>query len=125
MKTKKKPTSVYVCSSLRPRVVKRVDALLKRLRRIHGAPIQYFRPRGTDPSLMLETVREDVTAIEACDELWVVGDYGRDCSWEIGYAMALGKRVHVWLDRTNKAKIQSDWMLRIGFDRNLLSVSAL
>lgn len=102
---------------------RRVDRLLPKLvARYCPAPVDFFRPRGTNPSKMMDTVREDVAAIIACDELWLVGDYGRDCSWEIGYAMGLGKRVVVWRDKTNKEKFDSDWMVKIGYDTELLVV---
>lgn len=118
----KKKTKVYVCSSLRPKVVKRVDKLLPVLAKRVDYTVDYFRPRGTAPSGMMQTVREDVDAINACDELWLVGDYGRDCSFELGYALAIGKKIVVWTDRTNRKKFDSDWMVKIGDDLGLLEV---
>lgn len=115
---------VYVCSSLRPQTAKRVDKILVEFRRDFPA-LKFFRPKGTSIKTMMKTVREDVRAIEACDELWVVGRFGRDCSWEIGYAMALRKLVVFWEDHTNKKKWWSDWMWRIGIDRHLVKVRKL
>ena len=115
---------IYVCSSLKPHTVKRVDKLLKAFKRDFPA-LKFFRPSGNNVKTLMKTVREDVKAIDACDELWVVGRYGRDCSWEIGYAMALGKKVVFWLDHTNKRRFQSDWMLRIGRDRGILETREL
>lgn len=74
---------------------------------------------------MMKTVREDVRAIEKCDELWVIGRFGRDCSWEIGYAMALGKKIMIFEDHTNCRKLWSDWMWRIGLDRKQIQVRKL
>lgn len=115
-------TKVYLCSSLRPTVVEHVNALLPVLIERRPDPVDVFLPRGTDPSKMMETVREDLDAINACDELWLVGDYGRDCSFELGYAIAIGKKIVAWLDDTNREKFNSDWMIKIGNDDNLLTV---
>lgn len=97
---------VYICSSLRPEVYAHVTDLLKRLpKAIH------MRPYATDASQKLAHVETDVAMIKHCDEVWVVGEYGRDCSWEIGYAAGIGKPVTVWEDYTNAKHISDDWML--------------
>lgn len=115
---------VYVCSSLKPHTVKRVDALLEKLKLVYPS-VEFFRPSGDDPDKLMDTVREDVKAIHECDELWVIGRYGRDCSWEIGYAMGLRKHVVIWEDHTNHRKIWSDWMWRIGQDHGTVQVRKL
>ncbi len=115
---------VYVCSSLKPPTIRRVDRLLERFRAVTPG-LRFFRPYGTDPSRMMETVREDVDAINECDELWVIGRFGRDCSWEIGYATALGKPVVIWEDFTNHKKLWQDWMWRIGVDTKQVTVRKL
>lgn len=118
MKPKKKTLRVYVCSSLRPKVVKRVDKILQAMKETlkpDGRTVSFFRPGGTDKRKRDNTVRIDVMAIDACDELWVVGNYGRDCSWEIGYATALGKKIRIFEDHTNRRRLESDWMWRAGY----------
>lgn len=96
---------VYICSSLRPEVINYVNKTLYKLpRSIH------LRPWSSPDSSKVGHVETDVAMIQYCDELWVVGEYGRDCSWEIGYAMGLGKRVVIWRDDSNKHLIAQDWM---------------
>lgn len=106
---------VYVCGSLRAEVVEHVDKILKDYSQFD---IDFFRPYGTDTSELMNTVVEDVEKIENCDEIWVMGQWGRDSSWEIGYAMALKKRVIFFVDETNEKLLESDWMWRIGFRKN-------
>ena len=114
-KRKDKRIKVYVCSSLKPHNVKRVDKILARL--VQDYPlVDFFRPYGTDPSTMMETVREDVREIRQCDELWQVGSYGRDSSWELGLAYGLGKRIKIFRDWQNSKKLASDEMIKIGLD---------
>jgi len=48
-----------------------------------------------------------------CDEVWVFGLAGNDCSWEIGFADGLNKPVKVFITETNKQLLQ-DWMLWTG-----------
>lgn len=55
--------------------------------------------------------RVDKLSIELCDELWVFGPIGRDCTWEIGYAQGMGKRVIFYRSHENKHIINEDWML--------------
>jgi len=56
----------------------------------------------------------DKLAIDQCDELWAFGPIGRDCCWEIGYALGLGKRVKIHLDDSNSYVVEEDWMVSIG-----------
>lgn len=116
---------VYVCGSLRPEVVKDVDKKLKRLLKESAFPIEFLRPTGTDMDKIMDIVREDVAAIEECDELWQIGEYGRDSVWELGFAFGLGKPVKVLIDETNREKMQADVMYRIGFDRDQLKIVGL
>lgn len=60
--------------------------------------------------------RLDKKMIEMCDELWVFGEFGRDCSWEIGYAQGLGKRVIVIRDDSNRGILDEDWMTTINIE---------
>jgi nucleoside 2-deoxyribosyltransferase len=48
--------------------------------------------------------------IDLCDEVWVFGPLGRDCSWEIGYAEGLGKKIIVHINNNNQ-DVLNDWML--------------
>jgi hypothetical protein len=119
-----KKTRVYVCSSLRPHVVKRVNKILEKL--LATRPdVEFFRPYGTDPNTMLEVVREDTKEIEGCDELWLIGRAGRDCCVELGMALALKKDITVYLDHTNRRKLAKDEMWKIGVDRGHLKVVEL
>lgn len=53
----------------------------------------------------------DKLQIELCDELWVFGPIGRDCSWEAGYAAGLGIPVVFFLDESNEHIHENDWMI--------------
>jgi len=55
----------------------------------------------------------DKLMIEQCDELWAFGMLGRDCSWEIGYATGLNKKVKIFISIENKVILEEDWMLLI------------
>lgn len=52
----------------------------------------------------------DKNAILLCDEVWVFGKIGRDCSWEIGFARGLGKPVKLFMTKEEIEYIQEDWM---------------
>lgn len=58
----------------------------------------------------------DRLAIDQCDELWAFGPVGRDCRWEIGYALGLGKKVKLFIDNTNRYLMDEDWMVTLGAD---------
>lgn len=122
---KKRAIKVYVASSLRPEVVSRVDKLLPQLAKQYGSPVLFLRPTGVDMKDIMSIVREDVKAIDECDQLWLIGDYGRDVSWEAGYAMANKKPVVIYKDYTNAEKLESDAMFLIGHDFDLLSIKDL
>lgn len=53
----------------------------------------------------------DKLQIELCDELWIFGPIGRDCSWEAGYAAGLGKPVVFFHDDSNDHIRRDDWMV--------------
>lgn len=108
--------SVYICSSLRPEVYKHVSQVLT----IVAKEEKLYRPQPGPIDNRNEIVASDCYGIEHCDELWVVGQLGRDCSWEIGYAMGLGKKVKIYVDSTNREMIEKDWMLHYGFKLGLL-----
>lgn len=52
----------------------------------------------------------DKKMIEECDEVFVFGNIGRDCAWEIGYAQGLGKKVTFFVNQENEYILQEDWM---------------
>lgn len=56
----------------------------------------------------------DKLSIELCDEVWVFGAIGRDCSWEIGFAHGLGKKVILYKSSHNNHIFNEDWMLFSG-----------
>lgn len=60
--------------------------------------------------------KADRLAIDLCDELWAFGPVGRDCCWEIGYAVGLGKKVKVFIDDTNRYVVDEDWMVTLGVE---------
>lgn len=128
-KKHQRPLRVYVCSSLRPRTVARVDRIIAELATAHkaatGRDVRYFRPRGTDPSKIMVTVREDVAAIKWCDELWVVGRYGRDCSLEMGFAAGIGKKIRIYRDKTNCNRLSQDWMARFWVETGQTTIEDL
>lgn len=109
---------VYICSSLRPEVYERVTRLLKETlpRAIH------LRPFKEQYGNKLGHVETDVAMIRYCDEFWVVGEFGRDCSWEIGYATGLGKPIVFFCDETNRKNLESDWMMYHGANVGLLHI---
>lgn len=51
----------------------------------------------------------DRKMLDEASEVFVFGPIGRDCSWEIGYATGKGKKVTIFLDKTNQ-DILEDWM---------------
>lgn len=55
----------------------------------------------------------DKMLIEGCEEVWAFGKLGRDCAWEIGFAVGLGKQVKIFVDENNADILDSDWMTLI------------
>lgn len=53
----------------------------------------------------------DKYLIENSDEVWAFGQLGRDCAWELGFAVGLGKKVLIFLDVDNELHLEADWML--------------
>lgn len=58
--------------------------------------------------------RVDRLSIDLCDEMWVFGAIGRDCSWEIGYADGIGKKLVFYTSDHNRDVTSSDWMIWTG-----------
>lgn len=53
----------------------------------------------------------DRLQIDLCDEVWVFGAIGRDCSWEAGYAQGKGIPVVFFLSKENEHVHRDDWMI--------------
>jgi nucleoside 2-deoxyribosyltransferase len=102
---------VYICSSLREEPYKHVTEVLEK---VTNPSIVVLRPNFGDENNKIAHVVQDVGMIRESDELWLMGEYGRDCSWEIGFAMALGIPVRIFIDETNRHLIEHDWMLLYG-----------
>lgn len=112
---------VYICSSLRQENYDHVTKLLAQL------PVAvYLRPQPAEKlaAKKEDTIESDVAMMKHADEIWVLGHIGRDCSWEIGWAAAMNKRVRVLIDETNRAMIEDDWMMRHGEVNKTLSFYA-
>lgn len=107
---------VYICCSLKLPNYEHVSGLLARLPdAIHLRPQPSQLDELTGSNLRKKNVVEaDVAMIQYCDEVWVLGKFGRDCSWEIGYATALHKRVRILKEEDNAEIISSDWMFLHG-----------
>lgn len=119
---------VYICSSLREKPYAHVTRVIQRERRLrrfrslvslskatcNNLPLTVLRPGLGGEEDKLAHVVQDVGMIREADELWVMGEYGRDCSWEIGFAMALGKPVRIFVDDTNRHLLEQDWMILYG-----------
>lgn len=58
----------------------------------------------------------DQVMIRSCDELWVFGNFGRDCAWEIGFAQGLNKKVKIFVNKNNKDILKTDWMTLINVE---------
>lgn len=112
---------VYICSSLKDDNYKYVTGVLKEL-----PPAIHLRPTPGPVGGTLEDRRHhvevDVAMIQYCDEVWVIGAYGRDCSWEMGYAMGLNKHVRILSDLTNRETLSLDWMIYHGEQVDCLSI---
>lgn len=111
---------VYICSSVRASVYDRVTGILEQL-----PPAIHLRPRQDVEGQKINHVEIDVAMIHHCDEVWVLGEFGRDCSWEIGYATAVGKHIIMFVDETNRNFVEKDWMYNHGINKGLLQVVEL
>jgi len=67
-------------------------------------------------------VEVDIAMINHADEVWVVSQYGKDCSWEIGYACGKNIPVIMWRDATNAAAIEADWMIYHGVNSGIIAI---
>lgn len=97
---------VYISTPLKPHKFKLADIQAA----VQKAGVFAFIPTTTD------TTPEAGAAInklqlELCDEVWVFGAIGRDCSWEIGYAQGLKKPVKFFKTAENEHMVKEDWML--------------
>jgi len=99
---------IYICSSCRPENYEYVKQLLK-LYTTREMSIFHPEPQQLEEKTRYACV--DIIEIQKADEIWLIGDYGRDCSWELGYAQALQKTVCVFRCHINRAKLDDDWML--------------
>lgn len=100
---------VYICSSCRLENYEYVTDLLSQLGLMNTA--FFFRPQPgqlKDKQIFADV---DVDAINSCDEVWVMGRHGRDCSWEIGYAAGIQKPVKVYMCDVNAGDLENDWMM--------------
>lgn len=116
---------VYICSKLDRETVEHTTTVLEKLVP-NDDSIHVLRPTPDQPEKFTQDcIRSDVWMIDNCDELWVVGKWGRDCMWEIGYAMARQIPVVMYIDETNKALFEDMHMYLIGHDTGLLTVKEL
>lgn len=53
----------------------------------------------------------DEQLIRNCNEVWAFGQIGRDCSWELGFAAGLNKKIKIFIDNTNRDILKEDWMI--------------
>lgn len=113
--------TAYICSSLRPKVYDHVTKLIKNLDTI----FTLLRPTSGQLENRLEYVELDVAMIKHADEVWIMGEFGRDCSWEIGYACGLKKKIVLFLDETNAKIVEEDWMLHHGINTGLITITDL
>lgn len=98
---------VYICSSLRQDNYNYVTELLKKLpEAIHLRP-HISQSEADDKRHFVES---DVAMMEYADEIWVLGRFGRDCSWEIGYATGRGIPIKLLEDKYNAEVLAADWM---------------
>ena len=102
--------SAYICSSLKLDNYNRTTEILEQLSD-YALLLRPHPDEITKPIKKLDTVKMDIVLIEGADELWLLSKFGRDCSWELGFAAAKGKIIRVLVDNTNRAAIESDWML--------------
>lgn len=47
-------------------------------------------------------IEADIAMISWADEVWLVGEYGRDCQWELGYATGIRKPIKVFRYQNNR-----------------------
>jgi len=104
--------TVYICGSLRADRYEIQTALLKEIEKLYYEKVIYLRPKAIhDMSRASELVSTDIAMLRHCDEVWVVGYYGADASWEIGYAAAMGIPVKIFASDCNVDRVREDWML--------------
>lgn len=109
----------YICSSLRQDNYDYVTNLLQESDSLKDLGL--LRPHVGQLQDKHNFTELDVAMIKHSDFLLVIGEYGRDCSWEIGYAMGIGKPVTVAICPRNRDRVDEDWMLHHGKRLGLLS----
>jgi hypothetical protein len=97
---------VYVSTPLKPAKF-RLDQIQAQIKR---AGVFAFIPTTAETTPAAAAAINKLQ-IELCDELWVFGPIGRDCSWEIGYAQGLKKPVKFFQTAENEHMVKEDWML--------------
>ena len=108
---------VYICSSLRKENHTKVTKILEQLpEAIHLRP--YLDQQGNK----MGHIEADIAMINWADELWLVGEYGRDCQWELGYATGIKKPIKVFRDENNRERLAQDWMWLGGVNAGLVTV---
>lgn len=103
-----KPLLIYVCTPLNQDKfnLKQITEVCLR----HKQFIFPFIPPIGQLSDKKLGAQLDKTMIELCNEMYVFGNIGRDCAWEIGYAAGLNKPITIFIDDSNKASFDDDWM---------------
>ncbi len=80
-------------------------------KKILGNPGYFFYIPSTSESINRKRGLEThIHHLNLCDELWAFGRIGLDCSWEIGYATGLGKKVKLFIAEDNEYIIDDSWM---------------
>lgn len=111
---------IYICSSLRIENHTRVTEILAQLPKVI-----HLRPYLEQTGNKLGHIEADIAMIHYCDEVWVVGEYGRDCAYEQGLATGLGKPMTVFRDEKNKERLDSDWMILHSVNKGLAKIVEL
>lgn len=111
---------IYICSSLRPENHARVTEILKQL-----PPAIHLRPYIEQIGNKLGHIESDIAMLYYCDEVWVVGEFGRDCAFEQGFATGIGKAMVIFRDEKNKERLDSDWMVLHAVTKGLAKIVQL
>ena len=99
---------VYICTPLKLHKF-RQEAISKTI--LENPGYFAFVPLTSDMGGPTLGAALDKRHLDLADEVWVFGPFGRDCAWEIGYALGLNKKVIVWITDDNREYLKTDWML--------------
>lgn len=99
---------VYVCARVNELSYMNVSLKVGRLKYLN---VEYLRPQLGDVKDRAFVAAHDMSLINQADEMWVFGDFGMDCMWEIGYAVGKGIPVTIFLDDSNRVIAANQWML--------------